>query len=58
MYDIEGYRLKSNEQIAKNEELEKLQQKCKELVKSNKKLALIIIREWSKINFLHKFPIN
>jgi regulator of sirC expression with transglutaminase-like and TPR domain len=58
MYDFEGYKLKSNQEIAKNEELEKLQEKCKELVKSNKKLALIIIREWSKINFLHKFPIN
>jgi hypothetical protein len=49
------YNLKSND---KEEELRELQEKCTNLIKSNKKLALIILKEWSKVNFLYKFPIQ
>jgi hypothetical protein len=40
----------------KDEQLKELQKKCDSLIKSNKKLALIIIKEWSKVNFLYNFP--
>ena len=45
MYDIDVYKTKSNEQINKEEELERLQEKVTELVKSNKKLAMMLIKK-------------
>jgi hypothetical protein len=48
MYDIECYNWKTNEQITKEFELEELQGECKELVKSDKKLAIVLIKQMYK----------
>jgi hypothetical protein len=45
MYDIDVYKLKTNEQINKEEELVELRRQCNELIKSNKKLAMMLIKK-------------